>query len=150
SFWNVPNRNLPFAAAFGRWDANDYLRTVFPEKDALDAYQRLAGPGAIALSEAHERTFLTDRDLSPIWEVGRLLEAGGRVLPTTGDAALRRMRAMGIGWAVVNEGDPTHQSGWVGSLLAEHGEVAFADRGWRLDRLVEQPARPRPLASCDA
>ncbi len=148
SFWNVPNRNLPFAAAFGRWDANDYLRTVFPEKDALDAYQRIAEPGAIALSDAHERTFLVDRDLSPGWEVGRLLEIDGP-LPTTGADALRRVRALGIEWALVNDNAPYQQVAWVAALLREHGEVVFADRGWRVYRLVDRPRRPQPRASCD-
>jgi hypothetical protein len=147
SFWNVPHRNLPFAAAFGRWDESDYLRTVFPEKDTLDVYQRVAPPGSLALSDAHERTFLVDRDLSPFWEVSRLLEAPGP-LPTTGDAALRRMRAMGIGWAVVSDADQA-QIAWAAALLREHGEVVFSDRGWRLYRLVDRPTRPRPLASCD-
>jgi len=147
SYWNVPHRNLPFAAAFGRWDESDYLRTVFPEKDVLDVYQRVAPTGSIALSEAHERVFLTDRDLSPIWEVSRLLEARGP-LPRTGDAALRELHAIGIGWAIVNEADPSHQGGWVGTLLAEHGEIVFSDRGWRLYRLVERPSTPRST-SCD-
>lgn len=149
SFWNVPDRNLPFAAAFGRWDGDDYLRTVFPEKDVLDAYQRVAEPGAIAVSEAHERTFLTARDLSPIWEVGRLLVADGSPPPATGGEALRKLRALGIGWAIVSETDPTHQSGWMALLLERHGEVVFADRSWRLYRLSERPSRPHARASCD-
>jgi hypothetical protein len=150
SFWNVPYRNLPFAAAFGRWDKNDYLRTVFPEKDVLAAYQQLARPGSIAFSEAHERTFLEDRDLSPIWEVGRLLQAPGP-LPTTGDAGLRALRRLGIGWAIVSDADPSHQVGWAAAVLAEHGQLMFADRGWGLYQLVDRPDRPRRLAaSCDA
>jgi hypothetical protein len=148
SFWNVPHRDLPFAAAFGRWDDNAYLRTVFPEKDTIDVYQRVAPPGSIALSEAHQRTFLTDRDLSPIWEVSRLLEVEGP-LPTTGGEALRELRAMGIRWAVVGENDPAHQTGWVDAALRQHGEVVFSDRGWRLYQLVDRPERPRPRASCD-
>jgi hypothetical protein len=149
SFWNVPNRNLPFAAAFGRWDENDYLRTVFPEKDTLDVYQRLARPGSIALSSAHERTFLVNRDLSPIWEVGRLLQAGGP-LPTTSDETLQRLRAIGIGWAVISDADPSQQVEWVAKLLGQHAAIVFSDRGWRLYRLVEHVALPRPRAVCDA
>jgi hypothetical protein len=144
NFWNVPHRDLPFAAAFGRWDADDYLRTVFPEKDALAAYQRLAPPGANALSEAHERLFLQDRALSPPWEVDRLLSTTGPS-PTTGGEALRRVRARGIEWAVVPAAGTTGAA-WLPPLLASHGQIAFADRGWALYRLVDRPARPRIVA----
>ncbi|HZV72980.1 MAG TPA: hypothetical protein VFF79_04620 [Conexibacter sp.] len=142
SFWNVPYRKVPFAAAFGRWDTDNYLRFLLPEKDVLAAYQRLAPPGADAVSPAQERIFLSDRDLSAPWEVGVRLTLSGP-LPTQPDDALRRLRAIGIGWAIVtgpdrNAGAP----GWLPGLLARHGEIAFADRGWDLYRLVARPASP--------
>lgn len=150
TFWNVPGRNLPFAAAFGRWDEEDYLRTVFPEKDALEAYQRLAPAGADALSDAHERLFLRDRDLSPKWELDRLLQLSGPP-PTSGDDAYRRLRALGIGWALVTGANRTADGAtWLPALLAAHGEIAFSDRGWDLYRLVPRPARAADLTRITA
>src|SRR5215218_223706 len=149
NYWNVPNRDLPFAAAFGRWDSQDYLQSVFPEKDTLDAFQRIAAPGATAVSNAHERTFLHDRDLSAVWEVERLLELSGP-LPTDGDDALHRLRRLGIGWALLSGPERSGEgSTWLTSVLAQHGEPAFSDRGWDLYRLVDRPARPR-LTTCDS
>jgi hypothetical protein len=142
NYWNVPKRDLPFAAAFGRWDRQDYLRTVFPEKDTLDAFQRIAPPGAIAVSDTHQRTFLHDRDISAIWEVNRLLELSGPP-PVDGDDALRRLRRLGIGWALVSAAQRTGGPAWLVALLDRHGETVFANGGWDLYRLVDEPAAPR-------
>jgi hypothetical protein len=141
SYWNVPRTNPPFGAAFGRWDSRDYLRVVFPDKPALDAFQRLSAPGADAVSSSHERTFLHDRDLSATWEVDRLLSIEGPP-PTNGDDALRRLRALGIGWALVSGDDLTSTAyPWLHVVLARHGQVAFNGNGWALFRLVERPQR---------
>jgi hypothetical protein len=149
SFWNVPFHKLPFGAAFGRWSTEDYLRTVFPEKDTLEAFQRAAPPGADAISDAHERTFLTDRELSPPWEVGRLLQLHGPI-PTTGDAALRRLRQVGISWAILTGVNRTPAaSTWLAEAVSGHGEIVFSDRGWDLYRFADVPSRPRYI-NCDA
>jgi hypothetical protein len=148
SFWNVPYRKVPFAAAFGHWDTNNYLRLLFPEKDALAAYQRAAPPGAYAISDALERVYVSDRDLSARWEVDALLRAAGP-LPRTPDNALRRLRAMGIGWAILTVPDQNPgRNVWLPGLLAAHGEIVFADRGWDLYRFVDRPRRPR-MTMCD-
>ncbi len=147
NFWNVPHRTLPFAAAFGRWKSENYLRTVFPEKDVLAAYQRLAPPGSDAVTVAHERTFVHGRDLSPAWEVSRLLEISG-ALPSTPDATLRGLRALRVGWAIVAGPDAAAGLG-APQLLTRHGQLVFADRGWELYRLVDAPAQPRLLPACD-
>jgi hypothetical protein len=141
AFFNVPNRSLPFAAAFGRWSSEDYLRTVFPEKDALEAFQRIAPAGADALSQPHERLFLSDRDLSQPWEVARLMQVYGPTPTTPGDT-FRRLRRLGIGWAVISALDPSAGQPWIPPLLARYGEVVFGDRGWMLYRLVEHPTPP--------
>jgi hypothetical protein len=149
TFWNVPHRKLPVAAAFGRWDREDYLRTVFPEKDALEAFQRSAPVGALAISDAHERLFLTDRDLSPAWEVGRLMEIDGPQ-PTGADDARRRLRELGINWALLatpsgfSDGFP-----WLQEVVRERGQPVFADRGWTLYRLGDRPSLPQASSTCD-
>jgi hypothetical protein len=141
SYWNVPNHDLPLGAAFGRWDEQDYLRIVFPEKPVLDAFQRLAPPGANALSDAHERTFLEDRDLSPPWEVARLLQLSGPP-PTTAGAALRRLDALGIRWVILN---PPWQTAailpWLTPLTSQDGRVVFSANGWNLIALRRPRAR---------
>lgn len=150
SFWNVPYRKVPFAAAFGRWDTNSYLRLLFPEKDALAAYQRAAPPGAYAISDALERVYVSDRDLSARWEVDALLRASGS-LPTTPDEALHRLRAMGIDWAILTVPDQNPgRNVWLPGLLAAHGQIVFADRGWDLYRFVDRPRQPRMTACDDA
>jgi hypothetical protein len=150
TFWNVPHRKLPVAAAFGRWDREDYLRTVFAEKDALEAYQRVAPSGSLAVSDAHERLFLEDRDLSPTWETDRLLSIG-RPPPTRSDDALRRLDALGIRWALLSSpsGSPNDLS-WLRDVVRRYGQPVFDDRGWNLYRLTERPRGPRMLAPCDA
>jgi hypothetical protein len=149
TFWNVPGRDLPFAAAFGRWGELDYLRTVFPEKDALAAYARVAPPGAGAVSDAHQRLFVPGRGLSPKWEVDRLLLLSGPP-PVESRETLRRLRGLGLRWALVTGANRTAEGAtWLPRLLAAHGEPAFADRGWDLYRLVEHPQRPRMLPDCD-
>lgn len=141
SFWNVPNRNLPLGAAFGRWDKQHYLEVVFPEKPVLDAYQRLAPPGANALSDAHARTFLDERDLSPPWEVARLLQLSGPPPRTTAEA-LRRLDALGIRWVILNPPWQTAQLyPWLASLTEERGTLVFSANGWNLIRLDAVPAR---------
>jgi hypothetical protein len=149
SFWNVPNRNLPVAAAFGRWDREDYLRTVFAEKDALEAYQRVAPPGSLAVSDAHERLFLEHRDLSPTWETDRLLTIDGPP-PTRADDSLRRLGDLGIRWALLSS--PSGSSSgvpWLRDVVRRYGEPVFDDRRWNLYRLTEQPRRPNMLKPCD-
>lgn len=149
NYWNVPKRDLPFGAAFGRWDKQEYLRAVFPEADALNAFQRAAGPGATAVSSAHERTFLHDREISAPWEVARLLELSGP-LPTAADDALQRLRRLGIGWALITDPDRSGEgTGWLDAVIQRHGELTFGDHGWDLYRLVDRPPRPRMLPVCD-
>lgn len=148
SFWNVPGRDLPFGAAFGRWSAEDYERTVFPEKDTLDAFARIAPEGASAVSDAHQRVYVLGRELSPPWEAARLMELDGRP-PTTGTEALRRLRAIGVEWAIVSGVNRTSAGqAWIPALLKQHGEIAFSDRGWDLYRLVDRPTRPE-VEPCD-
>jgi hypothetical protein len=142
SFWNVPNRTLPLAAAFGRWSADDYLRRVFPEREALLAYQRIAPPGADAISTAHERLFLDGRDLAAPWELNRLLQLSGP-LPNDPDDAYRRLRRLGIAWAVV-EARSRRPVRWLPGLLAAHGQRVFAGGGWEVYRLRARPSSSPP------
>jgi hypothetical protein len=151
TFWNVPQRKLPVAAAFGRWDARDYRRHVDTSVDALDAFQRAAPRGAKAMvsPEGALRVYADDRDLSPTWEVFFRLQADGP-LPTGADEALRRMRAKGIGWVLMSDAElPRLGATYVPSLLAVHGEVVFADRGWTVYHLVDRPRVPPSLPPCD-
>lgn len=141
TYWNVPHRDLPLAAAFGRWDKEDYLSVVFPEKPVLEAYQRLAPAGANALSDAHERTFLDERELSPPWEVGRLLALSGPP-PASAEDALRRLDGLGIRWLLLNPPwDTAGRYPWLEPLIKRHGEVVFSANGWNLVRLDSEHSR---------
>jgi len=94
--WNVPNRRLPISAAIGHWSASDYLLAALPERQALLAFNRLAPPGARVVTDAFERDWLTrGRDLFGTWELTDLMQLHGP-LPTSGDGAYARARAMGV------------------------------------------------------
>lgn len=150
SFWNVPNRQMPYGAAFGRWDRVDYLRTVFAEWDVLQEYKRRAPVGADALSDASQRVFVgAERDLSDALFVNVRLQLVGPV-PDSPPAALRQLHRLGIDWAVT-AGDRTTRERypWSGMVLDRYATPVWADRGWTLSKLEAQPARPTPLATCD-
>ena len=76
-FWNVPGRDIPLAVALGSRADHDYERASMIELDALDAYDRLAPPGALALGDPHQR--LAHRGSRPfsVWEVTSRLEIDG-------------------------------------------------------------------------
>jgi hypothetical protein len=149
TFWNVPGKQLPFAAAFGRWDKHDYLRTVFPESDALSRYQALAPKGADAVSDAHERLFLEDRTLSVMYEVATRVTLLPPA-PTTGDEAYAKLRRLGITWAIVQtNGTSETYYPWLRLAVTDHGQAVFADRNWTLFHLVDRPRRPGRSQSCD-
>lgn len=150
SFWNVPEHKAPFAAAFGRWDDDDYLRTVFPERDALQAYRAAAPSGALALTDAHERVFTGDRKLTVMYETVTRLTLVPPA-PQNGDQALAKLRQLGIGWAVLQSSGVSQQNyPWLRQAIADHGEIVFADRGWSVYRLVDRPSRPQADQACDA
>ena len=151
-FWNVPQRKLPYAAAFGRWDARDYRRHVFSNLEALEAYERAAPPGALAIvtPDGAQRLLVDGRDLSPSWEVGFRFLANGTI-PAAAADGLRRLREKGVGWALVSGAERALSgAGYLPGVLREHGEIVFADRGWDLYRLVDRPRNGRTLRSCDA
>ncbi len=147
-FWNVPGRDIPLAVALGSRADHDYERASMIELDALDAYDRLAPPGALALGDPHQRLWLTEgRDLSPVWEVTSRLEIDGPM--PTGARLYSGVRALGIDWMIVGEGGGALSVPWSASLLERHGEVVWADRGWTVYRLVDSAATGTPLESCD-
>jgi hypothetical protein len=139
----IPDRKPPFAAAFGRWDEADYLRAAFPERDTLVAFDRLAPPGAMAASAAHQRVWLTgERDLTPGWEVQRVMSIDG-VVPSGGAPLRARLARAGVGWIITGVADPQVQA-----LLAAGAEPVFGSNGWALFRLTGRP-EPGSDVSCD-
>jgi hypothetical protein len=150
-FFNVPNRRLPISAAVGHWAAADYLDAALPEREALLAFNRLAPARAHVVTDAFERDWLTGgRDLYATWELTDLLKIHGPV-PTNSGAVYPRVRAQGVGWALVSAANsaPTTAT-WLPGLLRAHGRLLFAASGWQLYQLTaERPPPPAPLASCD-
>ena len=149
-FWNVPERKLPLSAALGRWDARDYVRHVWPAIDALEAYERAAPRGSMAVMDGDGlvRTLVDRRELSPSWEIRSRLRTDG-VVPSDPTETLRRLRSKGVGWALVFAAQPTEiATAYLAAVLARHGEIVFADRGWYLYRLVDRPGYGRALP-CD-
>ncbi len=149
-FWNVPQRKLPLSAALGRWDDRDYLRHVWPVIDALEAYDRAAPRGSMAVVNGNGlvRTLVDRRGLSPNWEIRIRLLADG-ALPAGPTEALRRLRSKGVGWALVFAGERDEsETHYLAAVVARHGEIVFADRGWSLYRLVDTPSYGRALP-CD-
>lgn len=149
AFWNVPGKQLPFAAAFGRWDKHDYLRTVFPETDALDVFQAKAPEGARVATIAHERLFLEDHFISVLYEVSNRLQLLGP-LPTDGDTAYRELRQLGVTWTLVDtNGTSVVSYPWLKAAVDTHGQIVFSDRGWSLYKFVAHPQRPTTSLTCD-
>ncbi len=148
-FWNVPGKDLPIEAALGLQNQQEYERASMPERDALEAFNRLAPPGARAVATAHERLFLrAGRDLSPDWEVAaRARTKGG--LPTDPDALLRRYRQLGITWVITTFGTPFASDRSVRALLARHGELMYRDGTASVYRLANRPRALRPVGACN-
>lgn len=138
-FWNVPGRDIPWEVAFHKTSDADYEELAMPERRALEAFDRVAPPGALAMTTAHQRLWLSDgRDLTPAWEVAARLEVGGG--PPAERSEYRRLRALGVGWLLGFDGDATFSQPYVAATLARHGELAAQDGPWRLYRLVERPS----------
>jgi hypothetical protein len=150
-FWNVPNRRVPISAAIGRWAASDYLDTALPERDAILAFNSLSPPHSVMVTDAFERDWLTQgRDLDATWELNDLFQLHGRSVPTSGNAAYARMKAMSVNWALVTGPDRVISgSTWLAEVLHTHGQPRFSAEGWDLYQIVDHPTPPAPLASCD-
>ena len=147
-FWNVPGRDLPWQVALHLKSDDGYERTSLVDRGAIQAFDRLAPPGAMAVSDGLERAWLHDgRDLSPDWELnGRLLATGG--LPQTADEALSRLRRLGVTW-VLTGGLSTAGHPYTQLVLDKHAEIEFSDMGWTVYRLVDRPQAPPRLPDCD-
>jgi hypothetical protein len=146
-YWNVPGRDLPWRAALGIQDDYEYERESARERDAIAAFDHHAPPGATALSEGHQRLWLSaGRDLAPNWETNARLRS--RSAPPPSVPLLERYRALGVTWILGRRGTGPFAAEGVRDLLAAHGELRWADHGWVLYRLAGAPRRPRPLP-CD-
>lgn len=150
-FWNVPNRRVPVSAAIGRWAASDYLEAALPERYAILAFNRLSPPHAVMVTDAFERAWLTQgRDLDATWELNDLFQLHGERVPSSGDAAYARMRAMGVDWVLVTGPDRvTDGAGWLPKALRTHGQPRYSADGWDLYQLVADPTSPAPVTPCD-
>jgi hypothetical protein len=149
-FWNVPGHDMPLAAALGMKDSVDYERQSMPERQAITAFNADSAPGSEAVSFAHERSWLTGgRDMLMWWELlNRLQVEGG--LPSTPQDDLRRIRARGVDWVVMNANYPRYPGFfWLFGAVERFGELHWADGLWSLYRLTEHPRPPTPLPSCD-
>jgi hypothetical protein len=137
-FWNVPGRDIPWEAALRLTPDRDYESQSMPERAALEAFDRIAPPGALAVSDAHQRAWLTEgRDLAPAWEALARLEApvgsAGR-----GKDAASRLEALGIGWILAADGGTT-LSLPVDQRAARRADLVWQGVGWRLYRLRSDP-----------
>lgn len=146
-FWNVPGKDLPAKAALALEGDYGYERRSMPERDAVAAFDRLSDPGDTAWAPLHQRLWLTDgRDLWQKFEVPRRFASAAA--PPAGDPTLVRFRKLGIEWVLDARASQLRDVAGVGQLLDEHGEIAWADGGWVLYRLVDAPRAPEPLP-CD-
>jgi hypothetical protein len=149
-FWNVPNGRPPISVAIGRWTPANYLDQALPERFAFLAFDRLAPPDSILVTNAYERAWLTHgRDLYVTWELQALLTLHN--LPaTTGDSIFTSLRRIGVDWALV--GSPLRTlsgAGLLPEVLRTHGQPRFSAGGWDLYQLVNRPSAPVPVSSCD-
>ncbi|MCW3028963.1 MAG: hypothetical protein JWN81_2174 [Solirubrobacterales bacterium] len=151
-FWNVPTHKPPVYAAIGKWSASSYENAALTERPAILAFNRLSPPGARMATTAYERVWLTKgRDLYALgYDVQGLLELQGP-LPTSGDATLRGLRRLGIGWVLATGPERLlNEPGFLSQVLTTHGKPEFGERGWDLYRLVDGPPSARPISPCDA
>jgi hypothetical protein len=134
-FWNVPGRDIPWEVAFHKTSDRAYEELSMPERGVLETFDRVAPPGAMALTDAHQRMWLSEgRDLSPTWEVATRLEVSGG-LPSD-RPEYTRLRRLGIGWIIGAEGSATLTQPFIAATIARHGELVAEDGPWRLYRLV--------------
>jgi hypothetical protein len=118
-----------------------------PERDVVAAFDRLSDPGDTAWAPLHQRLWLSDgRDLWQKFEVPRRFASAAA--PPASDPPLERYRKLGIEWIIDARPSRLLDVEGVRQLLADHGEIAWADSGWVLYRLVDTPREPEPLA-CD-
>jgi hypothetical protein len=148
-FWNVPGKDIPVEVAFGFRGASGYEKASLPERDGLAAYNRVAPPGSLAATDAHERAWLTDgRDLSPSWEVrSRMLITGP--LPTTPTGLYQRYRQVGVGWVILTSGTPIAGDPLVQAMVGRYGQLRYRDNFASVYQLSGRPAPPVPVADCD-
>ena len=146
-FWNVPGKDMPIEAALGFRNADDYEKATMPERDALAAFDRTAGPNATAASDAHERAWLTHgRDLEPSFELRARLQASGGV-PTDPLQMLRRYRELGVTWVIITAGTPIAGDPTVQRLVQRYGQLRYADAFASVYQL--RGARPTPMPGCE-
>ena len=149
-FWNVPGRDIPVEAAFGFRNADDYEKASMPERDALAAYNRVAPPGALAVSDPYQRVWLTGgRDLEPGWELTARLKTKGP-LPTTPAQMLARYRQLGVTWVIVQNGGALAGDKQVAALVDRYGQLEYRDATASVYRLTPTPVRPAAFAAAPA
>ena len=140
----------PVGGGAAAQDDDDYERASMVERDALLAFDRQAPPGAMAVSDSHQRAWLHDgRDLTPDWEISSRLAIDGPV-PVDGGEASRRVRALGVGWAITGEGRSTLSAPYAAAMLERDGAVVWADRGWTIYRLGGVRQQRVEVDACDA
>lgn len=140
-FWNVPGRDIPWEVALRITPDVDYETQSMGERVALERFDRIAPPGALAVSDAHQRIWLTDgRDLAPSWEVATRLEAPVGA-PARGEDAAARLRKLGVGWILAFDGGPTASLPFV-QRAASRAALEWEGGGWRLYRLRTDPTAP--------
>ena len=146
-YWNVPGRDLPWRAALGLDDARDYETASAPERDAIAAFDAVAPPDALAISDLHQRAWLGEgRSLTPPWEVlGR-----EPTLARFKDADPRtRLAGMGVGWALVTPTSTTMQWKDVVTSIQQNGQLEWADHDYYLWRFTDRPRPPAWAPPCD-
>jgi hypothetical protein len=135
-FWNVPGKGIPWKGALGLISDGDYEREATPNRDLLAEFDRLAPAGALALSDPHERLWLTDgRDLAPMWEVHGRLKIDGSP-PTEPAETLAEVRAAGVSWVVVsNSNSQVLRPDYLRRMIETRGIPVFSSDAGTIYRL---------------
>lgn len=137
-FW-VPGRDIPWQAAWGDVGDLEYENRSTAARAAVAAFDRLAPPGAVAVSDAHQRAWLTGgRDFSPWWEVELRLRSR-RAHPTHPDETLRRVRELGVDWALRYHNPGIRRFAFFEHMIEEHGRPVWSSPVATLYRLPDPP-----------
>lgn len=138
-FFYVPGRDIPWRAALGLVDDREYEEEATAEREAVAAFDRLAPAGALAVGDAHQRSWLTEgRDLAPFWELDIRLRIG-EAAPADPATTLARVRQAGVTWVLAyNEAGALGASyPYMREMLETYGRGVWSSPFATLYRLPE-------------
>ncbi len=147
-YTSTPQHRPPLAAARGSWAEDAFLRTIWPERDAINVLNRVTPRGARILSGNYQRLWLSQRrDLMSIGEA--LLLPGHGPAPVGPEALRRRLAAVGVHFMTFSRGPGFAPEPDVQNLMDAKGELVWADRNWEVWHLAARPVPPTDDPACD-